>query len=301
MVRPSPERVLAAVFPVLERVGLHLTRNHFYEPIPDTRRLPDRLWEPRRAVPGIDLREEAQLELLERIHRDWATEYVRFRSTPGPRTWEYYLRNPQFGKVDAEVLYAMIRSLRPRRVLEVGGGHSTTVACAALERNRAEGAEASMTTVEPCPSTILRAGVPGLDELIVAPVQDVPIERFLELGADDILFIDSSHVVKVGSDVQYLLLDVLPRLAPGVVVHVHDIFLPGEYPRHLVVEWHRFWNEQYVLQAFLACNPSFEVLWGSAFLHTFYPEELARVFPSYRREGWPSGLPPSSFWIRRVA
>jgi predicted O-methyltransferase YrrM len=297
------ERLLAATFAFWQRLGLHVTANHFYEPVPDTRELSAGLWETAELTPGIDVREAFQLALLTRFAERYATEYQRFASQPTGHPFDYHLDNTQFGKVDAEVLYCFVRDLRPRRIIEIGSGHSTLITALAIAANRVDdpGYACEFVCVEPFPNATLRAGVPGVSELVRRKVQDVPLSRFTVLEDGDILFIDSSHVLKIGSDVQYEFLAVVPRLAPGVLVHVHDIFLPGEYPRHMVLEWHRFWTEQYLLAAFLSFNRCFEVVWGSCFMHLHHAEELAAAFPSYGREGWPSGLPPSSLWMRRVS
>ena len=150
---------------------------------------------------------------------------------------------------------------------------------------------------EPWPNAILRAGLPGLTRLEPRRAQEIPAEAFDALEADDILFIDSSHVVQVGGDVTHLFLQVLPCLKPGVVVHVHDIFLPHDYPRAWVMEHHRFWTEQYLLHAFLLFNRGFEVLLAPAWLAAHHPEALAAAIPSYDAA---CGR-PGSFWMRRVA
>jgi hypothetical protein len=126
-------------------------------------------------------------------------------------------------------------------------------------------------------------------------VQDVDLTLFESLGENDVLFIDSSHVLHVDSDVRFLFLEVLPNLQPGVVVHVHDIFLPDHYPRQWVVEEHRFWTEQYLLQAFLAFNPSFEILWAGSYMRARHAERLREAFASYDSSVW-----PGSFWFRRL-
>jgi len=132
--------------------------------------------------------------------------------------------------------------------------------------------------------------------LIPKKVQDIPLSEFKKLSENDILFIDSSHVLKIGSDVQYLYLEVLPRLNKGVIVHAHDIFLPAEYPKEWVLKNYIFWNEQYLLQAFLAFNNSFEVLWAGSYMHLRHPDKLEEAFSSYKRDKiW-----PSSFWIRKI-
>jgi hypothetical protein len=126
-------------------------------------------------------------------------------------------------------------------------------------------------------------------------VEDVGVETFEQLQARDVLFIDSSHVVRIGGDVTYLFLEVLPRLQPGVVIHVHDIFFPGDYPRDWVVEQFRFWSEQYLLQAFLAFNSAFEVLLCNGYLQSKYAPVLRATFA--RSPWWGGG----SFWMRRIA
>jgi predicted O-methyltransferase YrrM len=284
-------------------LGIHVTDNHFYEPVPDTRLLPERLWEQPSEMPGVDFNDAAQVALLKEFAEGYRAEYEAFPSQPTGRPADYHLDNPMFAKVDAEILYCMVRQRKPRRVIEIGSGNSTKITTLALERNAAQdpSKDGSVVAIEPYPSDVLLGGLPRLEELIVKPVQEVPLSLFDQLSAGDILFIDSSHVLKIGSDVQYEFLEIVPRVAPGVAVHVHDVFLPAEYPRHMVMDWHRFWTEQYLLQAFLAFNSAFSVLWGSMHMHLAHPEELDAAFPSYRREGWPTGLPPCSFWMERVA
>ncbi len=118
---------------------------------------------------------------------------------------------------------------------------------------------------------------------------------FQELGENDVLFVDSTHAVRCGGDVNQIYLEILPRTRTGVVVHVHDIFLPAEYPKKWLLEEHIFWTEQYLLQAFLAFNRAFEVLWGGSYMHLEHSSELARHFPCYRNDAW-----PGSFWMRRA-
>lgn len=132
--------------------------------------------------------------------------------------------------------------------------------------------------------------------LIRAEVQSVPLSEFEALGENDILFIESSHVLRIGSDVQYEFLEILPRLRPGVLVHVHDVFLPVEYLRRWVMEERRFWNEQYLLQAFLAFNSAFQVVWGGAYMSLRNPDALRSAFPRHDLRN----TSPGSFWIRRV-
>lgn len=167
----------------------------------------------------------------------------------------------------------------------------------ALRRNRVEDPayECAFTAIEPHPYDWLDRGVAGITQLIRSPVQEVNLSEFEGLGHNDILFIDSSHVLKIGSDVCFEYLEVLPRLGRGVVVHIHDIFLPAQYPEDWLRESRFFWNEQYVLQAFLTHNNSFEVIWPGHYVHLMYPDELHKAFAKYI----PSRMRPTSFWMVR--
>ncbi len=183
----------------------------------------------------------------------------------------------------------MVRHFRPRLIIEIGSGFSSLV----LNEGAAKNNGSALICVEPFPHEFLKQGFPGLHSLIQKKVEDVELGFFSQLVSGDILFIDSSHTVKIGGDVNYLFLEVLPRLKPGVIVHVHDIFLPFEYQRDWVMEKFRFWTEQYMLQSFLTFNSEFEVLMANSYLNYWHEEELKTVFPdlpSYRG---------GSFWIRR--
>lgn len=282
-------------FTMWESMGVHLTLNHFYWPVPDTRDLDERFFARRTGMPGVDMNAAGQLAMLDRIEglRPQYTA-IPLEATADPN--RFHLLNGTFESVDAEVLYAMVRLHRPRKVVEIGSGNSTFLTAQALVENAAAGAPpAELVAVEPYPWPRLKAGFPGLTRIVEKKIQDVPLEEFTSLGGGDILFIDSSHVLKNGSDVQFEFLEVLPRLAKGVLVHLHDIFLPAEYPESWVKRDRRFWNEQYLLQAFLAFNSGFEVVWAGSWMHLTHPDRLAKAFPSYDAKSvW-----PGSFWIRR--
>lgn len=279
-------------------MGFHITPNSFYQPIPDTRRLKDDLWSKHSELVGIDINERKQLELLSLFASKFKAEYERFPRKKTNKPAEFYLRNESFESVDAEVLYCMIRHFKPRKIYEIGSGYSTYLSAQAVRKNEQEDSRyrCELVAIEPYPNEILRAGFPGLSRLVSREVQDVPLSEFEKLTESDILFIDSSHVLRIGNDVQYEYLELLPRLNKGVIVHVHDIFLPAEYPKEWVLRDHRFWTEQYLLQAFLAFNDSFEVLWAGSYMHLNYPDELEEAFSSYRKDQtW-----PGSFYIRKT-
>jgi hypothetical protein len=253
-----------------------------------------------------------QAEFAASVVANYARE-CSFGYVPGPRGYEYHYHNGLFECGDAEVAYAMVRHFKPRRVIEIGGGYSSRLIAEALRRNALTGCTGELITIEPAPDELLRNGFPGLSMLIADPAQTVDLSLFADLREGDVLFIDSSHVVKTGSDVCYECLQVLPCLRPGVLVHFHDIFLPCEYPRQAVLQRLCFWSEQYLLQAFLAMNEHYEVIWSGSAMQLFLPDVLERAVPnwpdSYRRvpESMRRFLPtldgnrlwPTSFWIRR--
>lgn len=284
------------LFLFCQRHGLHITPNHYYQPIPDTARLADGLWSGRSSLPGLDMNEAGQIELLSRFQSAFKDEYNSLPRQPTGNPHEFYLANGAFVNVDAEVLYCMVRHFKPRRIFEIGSGMSTLLSARAALRNEREGCPpCDLTAIEPYPNEVLRRGFPGLTRLLEKRVEDVPLSEFSQLSGNDILFIDSSHVLRIGNDVQYEYLELLPRLNRGVIIHIHDIFLPAEYPRHWVTGMRRFWTEQYLLQAFLAFNESFEVLWAGSYMHLMQPDKLQAAFASYDR----AKALPGSLWMRR--
>jgi predicted O-methyltransferase YrrM len=284
------------MLPVWQRLGFNIIPNHFYEPIPDLRSLPNRLWETESALVGLSMNEEFQLDLLNDFSKTYKSEYETFPLERTGAEIKFYLKNGRFQAVDAEILYCMIRRYKPKRIFEIGSGYSTLLSAQAVEFNREkEGHACELIAYEPYPAEWLKRGFPGLSGLVEKRVEDVPVEEFEKLEDHDILFIDSSHALRIGGDVQYEILEILPRLAPGVAVHFHDIFLPQEYPKDWILKEHSFWTEQYVLHAFMAFNSCFEVVWGSNFLRVNHSALLIAAFPSLVK----SPSRPASFWIRR--
>lgn len=303
-------RMMVGSFRALQRLGITVTPNHFYWPVPDMRQLESRAW-PGNSIPvGFDLNLERQVDWVRQLAARYQPEWSFPEQAAGPT--EYHYNNGLFETIDAEMAYSIVRHFKPARIIEVGGGFSTRILACALEANRQrDGKDGELITIEPFPSAALR----GITNLISERIQDVDLDLFLSLQDGDILFLDSSHVVSVGSDVVREYLEILPRLQPGVIVHVHDIFLPSDYPREAVLSNLCFWSEQYVLQAFLTFNPQFEVLWASSAMQLDHPEVLLESFPrwahSYRemRKEVRQYLPtrdhdrvwPSSFWMRRIS
>jgi len=285
-------------FRMWEQHGFHVTPVHFYQPIPDTRTLQESLWTRTSDLLGIDMNEAMQLDLLCNCFPNFRDEYEQFSMAPPDRPGQFYLNNGRFDGTDALAAYCMVRHFRPRLIIEVGSGYSSLVMGEAATKNK----NSPLICIEPFPLDFLSKGFPGLGSLIEKKVEEVKLDFFSQLTSGDILFIDSSHTVKIGGDVNYLFLEVLPRLKPGVIVHVHDILFPFDYRRDWVMDELRFWTEQYLLQAFLAFNADFEVLMCNSYLGLYHLEDFKSTFPNSpwwadKRIGVPRG--GGSFWMRR--
>jgi predicted O-methyltransferase YrrM len=276
----------------VHRAGFDFELRSFYSPIPDTSALDDRIWSARSELPGIEFDLDRQLRFIESELAQAVGEFTAPRRATGSRI-EYYLDNGLFGAGDAELLYAMIRRHSSRRVLELGAGFSTLVSAAAVRANREDGHDTQLISCDPYASREAAARVDGLAELRAIAAEVLEESEFEALAAGDILFIDSSHAVRLGGDVVHLLCEVVPRLAEGVLVHVHDIYLPYAYPREWYEQFGWYWAEQYMLQALLAGNRQLEVLVAAYALWRERREGLAVAIPSVR-----TGEPPLSFWLR---
>jgi predicted O-methyltransferase YrrM len=299
--------MLELLFSLGQKLGYNITPNRYDSPIPDLKELQDDLWFNRSELVGINVYEEKQLELLSYFESRFKSEYDSLPRHQTTVPYEYYVGNGTFESIDGEVLYCMIRHLKPSKIVEVGSGFSTYLMAQTVSINRAEDDKyaCDLIAIEPYPNPTLKKGFPGLSKLVNRKVQSVPLSQFSQLSENDVLFIDSSHALKTGSDVQYLYLEILPRLRKGVVIHVHDIFLPAEYPKTLLFDFHLFYNEQYILQAFLAFNNSFEVLWAGNYMHSNHADRLKRAFSSYDlfrsyERGNVPWIGPGSFWIKKV-
>jgi predicted O-methyltransferase YrrM len=267
---------------------------HFYSPIvsieeakSDERRI---FADWPRKLAGLDLNEERQLELLAKFEEFYpAIDFPENKSN----THRYYYENPSYSYSDAIMLHCMMRYLRPRRVIEIGSGYSS---CAMLDTSEQWlGASVAFTFIEPYPNllnSLVRPDDLDAVSIFAARLQDVPIEVFLDLDQNDILFIDSTHVSKTGSDVNFALFEILPVLKSGVCIHIHDIFYPFEYPSDWVFAG-RSWNEIYALRAFLQFNKAFPIVFMNTFLAHFHKERLASRMPLCMKN---TG---GSIWLRK--
>lgn len=278
---------------IFDHLGVFPLRDHYYEPLYRTGRL-DPGFRERRRLPGIDLNVSGQLQTLERFR--YHEELLAF-----PRTQHdslaYFYQNGAFQAGDAEYLYCMIRSFRPRRLIEIGSGHSTLMARNAIARNGADDPQyrCRHVCIEPYEQPWLeRLGI----EIVRTPVEKLDPSLFSELQENDILFIDSSHMIRPQGDVLFEYLEVLPALAKGVLVHVHDVFTPRDYPNEWVIDKIRFWNEQYLLEAFLSCNGDFEVIGALNYLALTHRAAFDARFPVFAEQR--GRVEPGSFWIRKT-
>lgn len=307
---------LSALFQaVQDGLGVSVVPSHFYFPVPDLKLFRGKDWSARRPCAGLDFRLDDQVRRLQTEILPFASEWIVFPERANCDPHKFHFNNGFFEHVDAEVAYSFVRSRKPHRIVEVGCGYSTLLIAAAMRRNAAEGAEGEYIGIEPHPAPFLKDGVPGLTRLLEVRVQEAPLEIFHSLRAGDILFIDSSHVVSIDSDVVHECLRILPELAPGVLVHFHDIFAPLDYPEKFVKTSLCFWGEQYLLEAFLAFNSAFQVVWTGSAMQTFHPEVLREAFPAWRGSFLriPAELKlfcpsldgenvwPCSFWMERKA
>ena len=255
-------------------LGYHLVRATYYSPIVDTGALPPATWTEPAPMPGVALDLDTQLRWLE-------ARLEPFAAPPG-----YDPDNQFYGMLDAAILQAVVRDSAPARILEIGAGHSTLVIAAAL------GPVARHSVVDPSPSPLLTR-LEGRIELRAASATDVPHDESAALPTGDVLFTDTTPTVRPHGDVTFLLLEALPALQPGVLVHIHDIYRPYEYPRALIDDWGLHWQEHHLLQALLAFSDRFEIVLANHALWRTRRAELEALVPGAGR-----GAAPSGFWLR---
>ena len=274
----------------LKGIGVFPIRNHFYEPLFDDRLLMRPL-DADRYLPGIDLNEADQLRRLDALRFEdelIVLDLRQRRDTIGA----FHLPNGSFEPGDAEYLYQFLRAVKPAKVIEIGSGNSTKIARLALERNRGEtGVTGTHICIEPYEQPWLEQ-LDGI-EVIRRRVEDCDIDWSAALAKGDLLFVDSSHMIRPQGDVLKEYLEIFPRLQPGVVVHIHDIFTPRDYLKTWVVDEVRFWNEQYLLEALLTNTNRYEVVAALNYLKNNHYDALSRVCPYLDR-----GCEPGSFYFR---
>lgn len=264
---------------------------HFYSPIvnkEDVLSRADVLYQNKEAFDGINLEVKKQLKLVQSFRE----LNPPFTETPSSK-FRYYYKNNYYSYSDGLVLFGMLSKFQPRKVIEIGSGFSSALMLDFKELN--PDIKIELTFVEPFPANRLNKLIKLEDAIKLHQnlVQDVPLQIFKNLNENDILFIDSSHVSKAGSDLNYILFNILPLLKSGVVIHFHDIAYPFEYPIDWIKEG-RSWNEIYLIRAFLMHNAAYEILLFTSYLSHLYSKELKEINPFFALENG------SSFWVRKV-
>lgn len=276
----------------LMKVGVFPIRNHYYEPQFDNQN-PKPDFSQDRNLQGIDWNISGQLKMLGSF--TFSKELLDTPKTKRPDPLEFYLNNNAFESGDAEYWYQMIRAIKPKRIFEIGSGNSTLMAVKAIKKNHEENPnyKCKHVCIEPYE-------MPWLEKtgasVIRKKVEEVELSFFSQLQENDMLFIDSSHIIRPQGDVLFEYLELLPSLNKGVIAHVHDIFSPKNYPTGWLIDEVRFWNEQYLLEAFLSHNNSWRIIGALNFLHHNYYAELksAAPFLSPERE-------PGSFYMQKIS
>jgi hypothetical protein len=275
----------------LMQVGVFPIRNHYFEPLFDGKLLRHTL-DHERNLPGIDWNIDEQLCLLKSFCFS-----EELKDIPEHRVDDlsFYLNNGSFESGDAEYLYNLIRLKKPARIIEIGSGNSTLMAMRAIKKNEEglPGYQCKHVCIEPYEmpwlgktgATVLRQRVEELDMAV-----------FSELERNDLLFIDSSHVIRPQGDVLFEYLELLPSLRTGVIVHIHDIFSPRDYPKQWVVDEVRLWNEQYLLEAFLTNNRDWKIIGALNDLHHNHYQALKSTCPFLTPD-----REPGSFYIQKTA
>lgn len=275
--------------------GIHVVPNHFYQPVPDTSTLTESFLSRQDDLTGLRMNDAEQQALLRELIRNYKAEYSSFPFAAAGDPEQYYWDNGSFQCLDAVMLYGILRKIKPKTLIEIGCGFSTRLSLTAIALNRQEGHATRMRCIEPYPNPVVANLLSRHMELTSLPVQKIPLSWFKELNPGDILFIDTSHVLKTGSDVHYYFEAVLPHVPAGVWVHFHDIFIPEEYPRHWIMDDLKFYNEQYILRAFLSFNDSFRIMLAGRYLQIRYPELVQEALDFYPAPLTTAG----SFWIYR--
>ncbi len=275
----------------LLNMGVFPIINDYYEPQFDMREVNCSFSE-ERSLPGVNWNIQEQLKTLERL--DFSQELANI---PTKKTGDlhFYLNNGGFGSGDAEYWYQLIRLKKPKRIFEVGSGNSTLMAINAILKNKEENPnyKCKHVCIEPYEMPWLeKTGV----SVVRKKVEDVGVSFFSEVGDGDILFIDSSHIIRPAGDVLFVYLQVLPTLNKGVIVHVHDIFSPRNYLDVWLRDEIKFWNEQYLLEAFLSHNADWKIIGSLNYLHHNYYEMLKKVCPYLTPD-----REPGSFYMQKIA
>jgi len=259
---------------------IHITLVHFYSPIPEISKLNKKNFNVNSNI-LIDLDKDKHVDLVKEL-KQYMPEY-----TP--------MVNPGLSTVDSINLFCMIRHNKPKKIVEIGSGYSTKIILFAISKNEIEGFPCNLIAIEPYPKKFLKDINLSNFKLINEKIQDVDHNLIIDA---EMLFIDSTHVSKFQSDVNTEIFEIIPTLKIGTLIHWHDIMIPGDYPEKWIKHGNKFWNESYLVHAFMLYNDSFEVVWGSRFIQMHYPSLINEYYNDINLNDDNEQL--SSFWIKRV-
>lgn len=273
-------------------VGVFPIRKHYYEPLFDGSELRYSLNKDRK-LPGINLNIKKQLSFLSGFNYECELLKLPIEKEYNEK---FFYNNGAFESGDAEILYSIIRYFKPKKIIEIGSGNSTLMAIEAIRANENEDYEykCKHICIEPYEMPWLEKTTA---EIIREKVENVNIDLFMSLNENDILFIDSSHVIRPQGDVLFELLEILPVLNKGVLVHFHDIFTPKDYSENHIMNDVKMWNEQYLLEAFMCHNNKFEIVAALNYLIHNHHGEIIKKCPILKSQ---IGREPGSFWIRKI-
>ncbi len=305
--RKQAKKFAFKCFSVVDRLGIHILPKHYYSPVPDYAWLKHhkRLWTQRVDLRGVEWDLDLQVDWLRRMCQPYYDEVRGLGSFEKATSAGW---GPGFGPIESQVLHCVVRSLAPGRILEIGSGVSTACMVEAVKKNEKENKPSTkVTCIEPYPKQVFRR-LPDI-QLVQDVCQAVPAGVFAELKANDLLFIDCSHAVKLGSDVVKIYLEIIPNLPPGVFIHIHDIYLPYLYPRDALTQFFG-WQETALLAALITNNSGLSVLASLSALHYDRSKQLKELLSDYQpqanEEGLlpdtatPAGHFPASLWLRTV-
>jgi hypothetical protein len=281
-------------YTIFMKLGIFPILDNYYEPLVNPHKhLTNFMWKERTLV-GIDLNILEQLSILEKFNFQEELLNIPLEKKG---VSQYYYNNGLYEAGDSEYLYCFIRQIKPKRIIEIGSGNSTLMVRNAIRKNvlEVDDYNCEHICIEPYEMPWLKdIGV----ELIREKVENIDLKFFQKLEENDILFIDSSHIIRPQGDVLYEFLEILPSLKIGVYIHVHDIFTPRDYPNHWILDEHLLWNEQYLLEAFLSNNSNFKITGSLNYLRNNFTSTFMEKFPV---SALSDKVQPGAFWLKRVS
>lgn len=277
---------------IFMKLGILPILDQYYQPMINPQKHLSKSLSDDRNLPGIDLNTEEQLDILRQFH--YKDELLNFPMDKKNDTG-YYYNNKSYEAGDAEYLYNIIRYFKPKRLIEIGSGNSTLMARNAIFKNEMEDSNYKCQHI--CIEPFEQPWLEKLNvELVRKKVENIDLSFFQKLDKNDILFIDSSHIIRPQGDVLYEYLELLPTLKSGVIIHIHDIFTPKDYRHDWIYKDHRLWNEQYLLEAFLTSNSNFKIIGALNYLIHNFRENIVEKCPVIEKQ---TGCEPGAFWLMK--